>query len=513
MLSEQQRQELWKALDELAKQHRGSPDGKWVMSAGDIEEVERLAAKFLPSDAATRVEYLFNSHFPDLGVPRTQDFEGYEAKIAEARVTAVREIERTTGINGLERLRDAVKEPFFVGWAIAAAAIDLSPSALAVDLESSNAGQVNFGIGYAVKRFADGSLAWTKSILPELAGHPAAQARVLRVSTTFPDVWELASSLGPEVEATYWREFVSVGLGTDFRFINELARKLLAHGRPSAAVDLLALYADRTEPRADAGLIADALETFIATPITNDIQIAPYHLQSLLDSLRSANFDEERLALLEWKLLPGLGYGAPAPTLERRLAADPEFFVFILSIAFKRADGAEEERPAPEAARNAFHVLQEWRIVPGSTTRGGEVDAATLNQWIERAMALLAAADRVDIGAQYIGHVFAHAKTDEDGTWPTLPVRNAIERLGNDHVQRGFRNQIFNSRGVTSRGLTDGGQQERDLAAKFRRWEELIRDRWPRTAAVLRSLADDYEAQGRWEDEEAERVRQGIDSR
>ena len=69
-----------------------------------------------------------------------------------------------------------------------------------------------------------------------------------------------------------------VGLGTDFRFINELTRSLLAHGRTNAAVDLLALYSDRTEPPAEPSLIADALDGLIEAPGT-DIQIAPYHLR------------------------------------------------------------------------------------------------------------------------------------------------------------------------------------------------------------------------------------------
>ncbi len=512
VVSEPQRQEIWKALDELAKRHRAFPDARWVMPSGEIAEVEKLAAKFLPADALTRLEFLFNSHAPDLGIPRTQDFEGYEAKVADARIAAVREIERTTGLDGIKRLRDVVKEPYFLGWAVAAADLKLSSSDLATELESDNATQINFGLGYARKRFDNMNLEWTKSILPDLDGHAVAQARVLRMSTTFPDAWEIAASLGPEIEASYWREFMPVGLGSDFRFINELTRSLLAHGRTNAAVDLLALYSDRTEPPAEPTLIADALEALIDAPGT-DIQIAPYHLQSLLDVLRAGNFDEERLAVIEWRLLPALGYGVPAPTLERRLATDPTFFVQILSMAFKRSDGTEDPRPTPEVARNAFHVLQEWQIVPGSNARGGIVDEDRLNQWLDNVRELLSAVDRSDIGALYIGHVFAHAKEDDDATWPTLPVRNSIERLANDYVQRGFGEQIHNNRGVTSRGLTDGGQQERELATKFAHWEELIRNRWPRTASVLRSIADGYKAQGRWQDEEAERTRQGIDSR
>ena len=179
-------------------------------------------------------------------------------------------------------------------------------------------------------------------------------------------------------------------------------------------------------------------------------------------------------------------------------------------MCFKRADGTSERPAKPEAAQNAYHLLHEWRIVPGSTERQGVVDEATLTEWLYLASQRLSEHDRVDVGEIYIGHVFAHAKEDEDGTWPTKPVRNAIERLARDTVERGFRIQIHNNRGSTSRSLTDGGKQERELAGRFDQWASLIRDRWPRTAAILSSVAKEYRAQGQAEDEEAERFRKGL---
>jgi hypothetical protein len=89
-------------------------------------------------------------------------------------------------------------------------------------------------------------------------------------------------------------------------------------------------------------------------------------------------------------------------------------------------------------------------------------------------------------------------------------VRDAIERLSSQEVERGFRDQIFNNRGVTTRGLGDGGAQERALSDRFDAWELKIRDRWPRTAAVLRSVAESYRVQAQVEDEEAERFRRGL---
>jgi len=61
-----------------------------------------------------------------------------------------------------------------------------------------------------------------------------------------------------------------------------------------------------------------------------------------------------------------------------------------------------------------------------------------------------------------------------------------------------------NARGVTSRGVYDGGQQERELAGRYRDWAKATAGSWPRTSRVLRRLAEDYERDAQREDERAE---------
>jgi hypothetical protein len=74
-----------------------------------------------------------------------------------------------------------------------------------------------------------------------------------------------------------------------------------------------------------------------------------------------------------------------------------------------------------------------------------------------------------------------------------------------------MRTQLFNRRGVTMRGMLDGGDQERALAAEYKEQAERFVDRWPRAAAMLRDLAETYEGQARQYDQDAERRRKGFD--
>jgi hypothetical protein len=82
-----------------------------------------------------------------------------------------------------------------------------------------------------------------------------------------------------------------------------------------------------------------------------------------------------------------------------------------------------------------------------------------------------------------IGQVFAYAPGDDDGTWPTEPVRSMIEDLGSSDFEDGLRIGSFNKRGPTARGLTDGGRQEYELAERYAEWAGRVGDRSPRTAA------------------------------
>jgi hypothetical protein len=168
----------------------------------------------------------------------------------------------------------------------------------------------------------------------------------------------------------------------------------------------------------------------------------------------------------------------------------------------------DEDRTADEkeatAARVAGSVLHEWREVPGARANG-EVDAAALGEWVHRARLLLAEADRAEIGDEQIGQLLSAGIDDGAEDWPTTAVREVIENLGSVALEAGLYTGIVNSRGITSRGPFDGGQQERDLANRFTTLARQNED-WPRVAKVLRQVADTYLRRAREEDMRAQRL-------
>jgi len=127
---------------------------------------------------------------------------------------------------------------------------------------------------------------------------------------------------------------------------------------------------------------------------------------------------------------------------------------------------------------------------------GDDVDAEHRLELTER--------DRTDIGDELIGQLLSGSPVGGDGAWPAEAVRDIIEDVGSRELERGVRLGKRNSRGVTSRGVYDGGDQERALAKGFLEWAAITGARWPRTTRLLRELADSYEREARRMDLEAE---------
>jgi hypothetical protein len=130
---------------------------------------------------------------------------------------------------------------------------------------------------------------------------------------------------------------------------------------------------------------------------------------------------------------------------------------------------------------------------------------------LDEARTLLAEVDRLELGELQVGEVLARAPADQDGTFPTRAVRDVLEMAPNDRLERGFVIGLYNKRGVTSRGMTEGGKQEYDLAKQYDGWAESIEATHPRTAGALRMVADSYREEGRYNDEGAKRFLEGLD--
>jgi alpha-L-fucosidase len=96
------------------------------------------------------------------------------------------------------------------------------------------------------------------------------------------------------------------------------------------------------------------------------------------------------------------------------------------------------------------------------------------------------------------------------GIWPHSAVRDVIEEVASTELEGGIEVGLYNSRGVFWRNSNESGVQERQLAEQYAGFAAAINDRWPRTAAMLRRIANGYRADAHREDQEAE-LREDLD--
>jgi hypothetical protein len=134
-----------------------------------------------------------------------------------------------------------------------------------------------------------------------------------------------------------------------------------------------------------------------------------------------------------------------------------------------RAEGQEARETTDEERARAmlgYQLLDSWKQPPGK--RGdGTISEEELKAWVDAARALAVARKIQRIADQQIGRVLRWVSDDPDDMWPNRVVRDLIERIESRDLETGLEIGLHNSRGVTWRGLTDGGAQERALQAKY----------------------------------------------
>jgi hypothetical protein len=227
-----------------------------------------------------------------------------------------------------------------------------------------------------------------------------------------------------------------------------------------------------------------------------------------LDAFGDLPTDE--LVSLEWTYFEALEHSErPARNLDEALATDPKFFMMLMKAMYLPSDGVSDsvdgltEEQAESIASHAFSVLSHWRRVPGSDASGA-IDGAKLQAWVLDVRRLASEARRSDIVDVKIGEILSAARRVDGQAWPPEPVRDVIDNLRSRPLESGFVTGLYNRRGVTMRMPTDGGEQERDLAAKYRLDAKAVALSWPRTSAVLDRIAASYDQDAAREDLSAE---------
>ncbi|MFE8032370.1 hypothetical protein [Thiohalocapsa marina] len=471
-----------------------------------------------PVDLITRHRWLFNKGWVDLPMVRDEDCSQEDMLRRDWRSEALSEVYRDLGLDGIARLAEASADAFLVG----GSALDVvqDEGALADWVVSLD---MDFAVGTPLASMVCGivrslseqtTLPFLQRVTAEgekCGWTPMRTAAFLRLARDEPPTWDFVESFGTATATEYWRIVVPTGWGADVAAREHAAKKLLDAERPFVALHV----ASQGRDGIDSTLLLDLLEAALTSSETEVRPPDSWRLAELFKQLEaSESIDLERLIRVQFGYIPAfhLAETSALNSLTEAIISRPELFTELVCLVYRPDNTASDEAETDSEAEasvveRAWRLLRDCRRQPG-TLPSGEIDADACNMFVEETLRLCAVQGRLKMGQYSIGEIFAHASVGEDGVWPGSPAREILTRSDYEDMRRGFEIGTYNKRGITSRSPTDGGDQERDLAEKYRKWGEALVVSHPYIADTLERIARSYEEDARREDNAAALTRE-----
>lgn len=495
---------------------------------------ERAALeRLLPKDTVTRHARLFESNW--IEVP-PDEAEGEEStygipmdgqRLGELRVEALREIWEERGFDGVRALlekskvvADLVGNPMARILEERGEAVEFAKSCLRLAVahnESHNEARYRSCIVQFLWRL-------NADLITALIGEVEDSCEPEVLLTLFlclpfrAATWRRLDGRPNSFQKAYWQQVESRIIDNlQEEEINEAIDRFLEVDRAPAAFRKGCVAWDKVETSRLIRLL-NALPTADSEAFWRD-QMTPYRISTAFDSLNGRpGVTAEEKALLEFRYLPVLDeseYGIP--NLEEQVATSPELYAEAIAYLYKREEDGKEDPPnfrpgdlkQQEELATKFHdLLERVRRIPGSD-EDGNIDVEELKRWLDRVRARCKQLGRTVMGDQTIGQLLVRAPAGADGVWPCQPVCEVLEWMASEQVGRGFKVGARNSRGGYLKALDEGGNQERDLAARYRGWAKKLVYEYPYVGGLLERIAASYDSQAGREDTKAS-IRQRL---
>jgi hypothetical protein len=479
-----------------------------------------------PSDIVNKFAWLFRDAWVDESADEIEDiekldFRAREERIQNQRAGAMREIVEQRGLAGLIALAEGGNASWQIGiLAISKKVLSETQliSLLKMALQPILAGRAKVHslrslISGTVRALTDNNQ--RARVFNAVAEHLEELDKVslLLLMPFATSTWKLVDDLGQAAREKYWSEVVPEWIHQSDTEANEAVERLLKAERPRAA-----FFCVHLEPKKlDASVLFRLLSEIARGGKDNpgEYQLEQYHVEEAFQHLNASpalTLDEK--ASLEFAFVDVLArpwdstqkYGIP--NLERYVEKHPEIYVQAVVWTYKRKDDAmdPEEFRVPdervdEMAKRGYKLLDAIRRIPGHDDLD-DLKTDRLASWVSTVRRASADLSRGKIADICIGRTLANSPVGGDGIWPCEQVRDVLEDIQSEAIMEGAHTGVYNSRGVVWRG--EGGNQERELAEKYRKWAEALRVSHPYVSSkLLMSLARTYQDEAAREDTEA----------
>ena len=488
---------IWQAVRSTSDRHRRYRTARWAMPEADLTRLQGVLNRLQPSDPATRFGWLFADVVPQ----------------EEKQIQAAAAVFEQGGLSALAALARAVDRPDDLGFAVGSMPNGLVDAHVVLPRHLAHAETAlsRFARGFALGRYRAQGKSWVIRQLGrgQLTLSADQEVELLMVLPFCSETWEAAARRGEAVHEGYWGKVrVFSGCARD-QDLAQGASCLVDAGRPFDAASVLAHDQRVTGSLVSAGVIADVLRAIVSAGgecDTPNPQLGG-DIASLLGMLAAADYDSRDLARLEWGLLPHVSQHERLPgALHEILAEDAAFFVKVVALAYspEGEDPPRLDECTRRIAQGAYSLLSSWRTLPGEDN--GRVSHRLLHRWITEAQAGLDAVRRLPVGLTVAGQMLSGSPHGRDGLWPCAAVREVIEVVESTDLETGVAVGVRNRRDVGTKDAGVGGAAERELAQQYEGYAIAARATHPRTARMLRGIAESYSRDADREDHRADDV-------
>lgn len=497
--------QIWKTLNRAVRHHQKFSKFDWAIPQERLGRLANLLDTYEPTTLLEHYSWLFDDWNPPVGAQSDEAVDSIKL-IADARVDALRTIREAHGVQGLLDLMGRVQIPRLVAYACQGLELPYDELVELLDnILASSVAELELAAGAVL---SDGFNRFGQPW--EAAGRSSAQRSGLSskhmalILESLPEgarTWAYVASYGSEVESSYWGQKMAYQIDGGIEDLLFAIEKYRAVGRPSAALSAAARRLGDVPTVDVVSLLKDSITEQNSKRGAN-ATLSSYEAEKAIFELSGrTDISLAEVAALEFAYFPVLRNDPKV--LHRLLLEEPSFFVEMLCRVF-RAKGEEPREISDQEknyASNAYRLLKSLKTLPGQTE--DEVSETALLEWCLEVQRLSREENRSDITDQMIGQVLAHSPaSSQDGAWPHEAVRKVIETLASTQVERGISIERFNMRGVFSKAIGEGGDQERALARQTREWAEASVGS-VRTRAMLEQIAQSWDRYGERSDIEA----------
>lgn len=361
---------------------------------------------------------------------------------------------------------------------------------------------------YVLEKASNSNVSWVRSVLNSDMLQQVGREHFVAGLPLGIEWAAVIGEIDPLLVRLYWESFDAfeiMDISSDDA--SESVRQLIALGYADKAIVLLSCEINRGGVPALSDVI-DALLLFAEFGVLqrgDPIFASANHLLEWIDCL---DVDHPDIYVVEFLYFASLHSEVPFGKLYRYFSSDSQRFVSLVCGSYVPS-GCPKWCSEEEIREAQCAILSRWNYLPGLSVDDG-LNGSDLKQWFQDCLLLFEQANCLDVGNEGLGRVLASSPEGSDGMWPVEDVRYLIEKFGTAALKNGLVVGHISLYGPTVKGTYEGGNSERELMNRYREYSWKMNARWPKTASILKLLADFYQMQAAvWDRDAEERADQG----